>query len=280
MFEARFNDGKLKIKYNAFQFERLAPSDLRYRRQHLQCLECDGDAYFRKRSKNGNDPCFGARHLEALCGGLSPDEREAKIQSIEKTKKSVSRVMRSKQELELVFRSPLETRKKPKNTSEIVQEAAASGKGKIIVRKSHDKNPVEEKSPVLNLKKLLSWVIDDDEMVKRDRSFIVNGKTRYFNEIFREFRDAQSDGEYFLYWGVIQYADIKKKWLNTGRDQLSIVIDDAFLDDFHAAFKIKSREKLIGRYAMVYGKCRKSSKTGKNYITVYNVAYIHLGRKS
>jgi hypothetical protein len=59
--------------YTAIEFAALAPETLERLRRVLRCAECDGPAFFRKRSRSGRGACFGARPHADGCDQATAD---------------------------------------------------------------------------------------------------------------------------------------------------------------------------------------------------------------
>ena len=84
MIDAVCTYGGQKHTFSILKFQALTETEIEKFRQFLQCPECKGKAYYRKRSSDGKAACFGSRYHVAEC-----DEGHFSTQRDRETRHSV-----------------------------------------------------------------------------------------------------------------------------------------------------------------------------------------------
>lgn len=270
------------INYKAYEFEKLSPSDLAYKRRFLVCKECGGPAFFRKASKKGQAACFGARPHKDDCKLATQDSENTKGSLTNEEKEYLN--SGNKIIIDLNFGAQQIINIENSDDEEIEGHvkgnlySSKNGQGKA---KSHRR-----------LSTLLRTLINDKEFFKNSKQKIaLNNYTYNANKLFAHFddltenyvNDIVENNPYTrrAIWGMIsdaRYANKENKtiWLNTGgNDTISVLIDESFHDLFLNRFKITDLEELSGKYLLTIGQLNKS-KNGKVFSKVGDIAYISI----
>ncbi|MDY8047096.1 hypothetical protein UY416_12440 [Paenibacillus polymyxa] len=197
------NNEKLSI----LKFESLSTTEKEIVKRNLVCLECRVQAFYRRKTKDGKQACFFAKHVSGCKQGMSnPSNVDNAI------KEEVNKVNVTYNELILSLdqsNDPYEKR----NEGLISVEA-----GQKKNSRSYTINPSKNKSCKITLKKLLMYVVHNllDDI---DIPIIFEGKT-YKDpfDLIIDFKSADHSlkGEKRIFWGEVNSISSNKQFLNCG----------------------------------------------------------------
>lgn len=262
--------------YSVKEFEKLEPSKLSKKRRFLEC-KCGGPAFFRKASRSGQGACFGARPHKEGCdlastdsenvnGNLSPEDKEFinlgnEIRLDLQYGAVESKHITDDEDLSEVGRN--------KGTS----HSSENGKAKSVLQR--------------RLSTLLRTLVKEKDFFKdSNQKIYFKAKHPYYAKNFFIHSDYITNKyvknthfeSYRAIWSLIsdcRYSnDEKSLWINTGgNDNISILIEEEFINIFLDRFNVKDIEDLSGKYVLNIGKL-KESKNNKIYSVLEDISYI------
>lgn len=256
--------------YQAVQFAILPPNELARKRRFLICPECRGPAFFRKASRSGQAACFGARPHQEGCTLAASDYEQNDIgpgddQDI--LENPGQRII-----LDFNFGAPSDRH------NDLNAPAIAGGRGGRFVGGGVRPDAAMHRRLSTILRNLM---MSEQFRTSRQKIQIVGTDEFTVSDFFVPF-DAvavQHENKYQGYWGMIasaRFGQTNALWLNSGgRDDMSICVQEQFVNEFYERFHITDEEDLAGIYALVLGTLR-TSQGGKKYVQTEDLGFITL----
>ncbi|KLU53418.1 hypothetical protein EL84_14075 [Paenibacillus sp. VT-400] len=197
------NNKKLSI----LKFEILPPGEKEIVKKKLICFECRVQAFYRRKTKDGKQACFYAKHASGCGQGMSnPSNVDSEI------KEEVNKINVVYNELILSLdqgNEPYEKRNGGMSSVETAQKKHS---------RSYTIDPSKNKSCKITLKKILKYAIHDllDDI---DIPIIFEGKS-YKDpfDLIIHFKDVDHSlkGEKRIFWGEVNSISSNKQFLNCG----------------------------------------------------------------
>lgn len=267
-------------EWKADEFWALGENAIVTMRRNLQCISCNGDAWFRKSSYGNKVPHFCAHHEEncifATNYEVVDDGDGGDGQPAANPDSGIILNLGLDKNYEVDVKAP--EPKQPIPTGE-----RRSG---IEVKNSGGKDYPAH----LTLKNTLYKLVRSDKLYLSDTkvtipNISIQGLPEKANQLFVNFKDVHEgyNGLNRIYWGFISDAGFTsdgKLWLNAGSrtDGLSVSISPEITDEFRSYFKVdKSLDQLEGCHALIIGDCYYAS-TGKPVIWCGSLDYVVLRR--
>lgn len=197
------NEEKLSI----LKFESLSNAEKEIVKRNLVCLECKVQAFYRRRTRDGKQACFFAKHVRGCMKGMSNPSNVDNAYKEEVNKMNVIY-----NELILSLNEGNNSYKK-RNEDLISMET-----GQKKSSKSYTIDPSKNKSCKVTLKKLLNYAIYNllDDI---DIPIFFEGET-YKDpfDLIIDFKNADHSlkGKKRIFWGEVNSISSNKKFLNCG----------------------------------------------------------------
>ncbi|EOC1299014.1 hypothetical protein ACI09I_000588 [Cronobacter dublinensis] len=271
-------DGK---EWGAVAFFALPLAEIQLKRRSLICIECKGDAWFRRSSYGNDSPHFCAHHQESCSLGTT---YEAVVEGNENTVLPASDADSGiVLDLGLTQAYDINVKSEGENT-----QTTPQGK-KLTGEKTVDGGSLKYPAH-FTLKNLLYKLVQSKGLCYVDKNVgfkgqLFNDLPRRGGELFVEFSNVAQwmDGARRIFWGFI--SDVGetrdgKIWLNAGniKSGLSICINSEISGEFKEQFKVRnSLEELNGCHALIIGTCAYAT-TGKPILWCGDLSYIVLRR--
>lgn len=134
MNDARCDHPNAEPVYSIYQFQRLTAIEIEKYRHRLFCVDCGAEAFYRRKSTNGNAACFGSNYHTSECEAAAPSPKNKKIV---KHAVEVDQIITDSEEVifDFGFSEP-----KPKSTSEQNTTRVSSKGSTSASGKKHTKN--------------------------------------------------------------------------------------------------------------------------------------------
>lgn len=194
-------------KFSIFKFESLSNIEKEIAKRNLICVECGVQAFYRRKTRDGKQACFFARHIGGCGQGMSNISY-----TDNSTKEEVNKINVTYNELILSLEQNSEPYKK-RNKGSISGEVEQTKNSRSYVI-----NPSKNKSCKITLKKLLRYAIHNllDDI---DIPIIFEGKT-YKDpfDLIVHFSSADHSlrGKKRIFWGEVNSISSNKQFLNSG----------------------------------------------------------------
>ena len=244
---------------------------------HLQCPVCRAPAHFRRRSRDGKDPCFVARH-ESGCPMASSSHYIAAVAAA--TIKEVEQIIKDASILE-VDMSLTDRRSRPTGLPTRIAGEIETGEGRV--RRQHTKKSARpEKPSCVGGERLLRYLVCSADFRQTDIKIRIPGMRNEFtaSRLFRSFSDIEApaegtEGKWYGFWGRLTGSDADMECLNTGdSDAARIIVDEKIRNSVYGKWKM-TRRNVTGAYCLVFGK-PEFSQRGHAYIKVLSADRIVL----
>lgn len=251
-------DGAIKT---VEELERLQGDELTTVRRRLICPECEGPAYFRKRTITGGAPCFGARH--------SPGCPLASNQ----------------QEIDEAYRD---------NGASIVIDfdfgtndldlGEDQEEDYIECERGNFEDESDEEKVSRRMSRLLNSLIYNESFRTCSREIIVEGYTRTVRDFFKKHEEVLNLDQRrrkFGVWGILSDANYKDEtlWLNFGGtiNDLSIPMESDKAEELKQRYGINDLEEFSGVGILVIGWVNKARESEKVFVKFENdIKYISI----
>ncbi|MDY4332543.1 hypothetical protein F157LOC_00420 [Pectobacterium brasiliense] len=269
-----------KQEWSADKFYALPVTEMQSKRRSLLCIECQGDAWFRRSSYGNDSPHFCAHHQENCSLGTSYEAvgEGSDDKGLPASDPEDGIVL----DLDLTQSYEIDVR-----TAEHISETTPSGQkftGEKVIG-GGVKYPAH-----FTLKKLLYKLVQSKGQCYLDKKISFKGQVfddlpDNGNELFVEFIDVKPwmDGARRIFWGFISdvgQTNDGKIWLNAGniKSGLSVCINKKIADSFREQFKVEKRlDELDGCHALIIGTCAYAT-TGKPILWCGDLSYVVLRR--
>ncbi len=241
------------------------------RHPYLQCPACSAPARFRRKSRDGKDPCFFARH-ESGCPMASSSHYIASVAAA--TIEEVEQIVKDTSILEVDMSLP-DRRSRPAGLSTRIAGEIETGEGRV--RRQHTKKSTKpEKSSCVGGERLLRYLVCSADFRQMDIKIRIPGMRNEFtaSRLFRSFSDMAAsadgtEGKWHGFWGRLTGSDADMACLNTGdSDAACIIVDEKIRHAVYGRWKM-TRRNVTGAYCLVFGK-PKLSQRGHAYIKVFS----------
>lgn len=237
------------IIYNAVNFALSTPEDIARKRRLLQCPECEGPAFFRNVSFNGQRiACFGARPHAQGCQLAAQDfiyeysTDENKGQIIPSSKIIIDFRYGTTISPDSIFNAGCIP----------IQEGLASG---YNFDQPHTHIYYRQR-----LSSLLRKLIESPLFCNSDQIIRIEGRGEVSaRNLFMLLQSATHhfSGHFKGYWGVIsdaKFALDRSLWFNSGgNDNISFCLDSKFVEGIINRYGIRDLEDISGAYILVFG---------------------------
>lgn len=262
------------VVYTAYRFSKLPIGELSQKRRSLECVECHGPAFFRKKSTSGQAPCFGARPHQPTCSMAAMDS-DPQVGSgggeQDILENEGSRII-----VDFNFGPNI----RPKDEEDANQQGNNRHGGRFVGEPPHA--AVSHR----RLSTLLLNLIRSEQFRNSDQIIeIIGGVSIPAKDFFVPFLEVKPShfGKFRGFWGMIADANrgnTGELWLNSGhRGRLSICVKKEISRELQGRYKLYDDEGFAGSYALILGDYRQS-KNGKNYIALSDIGYIALRSRS
>jgi len=251
------------VIYNAVNFALSTPEDIARKRRLLQCPECEGPAFFRNVSFNGQRiACFGARPHADGCSMTAYDQTRTIYDAIDEQDIIDRNII-----VDFGYGSPLSTQAGWNINAE-------SGVNNFVA-------PWPDSTTHRRLSSLLRLLVDSPTFKNSNQLIEAHNQQRIpARDFFVPLLDAtrQHAGQLRGYWGMLSDAKLvgNTLWLNSGKhDTISFVLDIIFVEYFTRRFHIDDLEDLAGALILVIG-TPSIAKNGKLYYVIEDIEFVTL----
>ncbi|WP_350433103.1 hypothetical protein ABIS04_07845 [Shewanella sp. H8] len=279
MIDAVCTYGGERHTFSILKFQVLPETEIEKFRQFLQCPECEGKAYYRKRSSDGKAACFGSRYHIAGC-----DEGHPSTQRDRETRHSVevNKVISDADVISIDFMllnsktSIAEAQTvAPRSTSTPpTKNANTSGK--------HTSNIEQTKVKVLGLEKILNSLMrgsdlaESSTLIELDTGYKFKAKNLFVNFAEAEPSANAKEAKPKMYWGTISHLDKELDWLNPSDcNDVGIPISK-YKSAILERFNVSEGRQLEGAGIILFGKCFWNSKKTRKIIELWNADRIFI----
>ena len=242
------------------------------RRPYLQCPACSAPARFRRKSRDGKNPCFFARH-ESGCAMASSSRYVAAVVSA--TTEEVEQIIKDTSVIEVVLGLPDRNSRPGGPPTRTAGAAEFDGEGRAS-RRHTKKSTKPEKPSCVGGERLLRYLVCSADFRQADIKIRIPGMRNEFtaSRLFRSFSDIAvpaggTEGKWHGFWGRLTGSDADMACLNTGdSDAACIIVDEKIRHAVYGRWKM-TRRNVTGAYCLVFGK-PKLSQRGHAYIKVFS----------
>ncbi|OCB95625.1 hypothetical protein SRCM101294_01868 [Bacillus amyloliquefaciens] len=259
--------------YYAYQVQNMSEDKQLMLKGLIICKECGKDAWFRKKSVDGKEPCFSAKHDNG-CGlkksnasGIKKDNRTSQNKKETDTKN-----------IGILFKDYFNDN----SLSEEYDEKFGYIEKKGDSRNIYDKDPAQIKQKQWTLKRILDSAINNNLGDIGISLKIDNRVIPIENIVFSwDLLSQQQIGALGLYWGYL-YSSDNDIWINSDKsypyNNFSIKLTDKVKKKYWL-----SVGKAIGNWengvpAIVFGELKCFS-SGKYYVEVYDLTRFYINRR-
>ena len=238
---------------------------------HLQCPACGAPAHFRRKSCDGKDPCFVARH-ESGCVMASSSKHIAAVATT--MIREVEQIVKDISVLAVDLSLPDRDSRPAGIPTRIVDDPEGGGEGRASRR--HTKKSARPKIPSrVGGKRLLRYLVCSADFRQANIKIRMPGMDCELtpSELFRPFSKitvpAESrKGECKGFWGRFAGSDDNMEYLRTSdQDTTCIIVGEDIRDQVYRRWKI-TRQNIAGAYCLVFGE-PKISQRNNIYIKVF-----------
>lgn len=239
---------------------------------HLQCPVCRAPAHFRRRSRDGKDPCFVARH-ESGCPMASSSHYIAAAAAA--VIEEVEQIVKDTSILEVDMGLP-DRRSRPAGLPTRIAGEIETGEGRV--RRQHTKKSTKpEKPSCVGGERLLLYLVCSPDFRQTDIKIRIPGMRNEFtaSRLFRSFSDMAApaegtEGKWRGFWGRLTGSGADMEYLNTGgSDAARIIVVERIRNAVYGQWKI-TRRNVAGAYCLAFGKPKWSEDEGYAYIEVFS----------
>ncbi|MBE7216384.1 hypothetical protein MK852_23775 [Shewanella benthica] len=268
MLDAKCTYGEEVCTYSILGFQELSETDIEKYRQFLECTECKGKAFFRKKSSDGKGACFGSRYHTENCGegGSSPQRERESRHAVE-----VNQIISDSNLVSIDFFSL-----GSKSSSEPKARPSKSKPSTNKTSKTHSGTNKQTRIKVLGMEKVLNSLMRGSDLaessilIEVDNGYKYKAKNLFVNFADAEASDSSKDAKPKMYWGAISHSDKELEWLNPSDcNDIGIPIykHKSIIFD---RFKVEKGRDLEGAGIILFGKCFWNSKKTRKIIELWN----------
>jgi hypothetical protein len=242
----------------------------------LRCVECDAEAFFRNRAKNGRTECFGARpHRPGCALGTTREGRDERRALVLQDRREMS-----EDEFSLI---PVQ-RTAQQTFNQVTHDPDAPVDPDGRARRSSDDGPTS--GPPSIPRRSLSTI---HRMLRRDQKFrtsrrmidLPDGVRRSVRTACVESRDVveRHRRTYRIYWGTVRYAQAARGafWLNTARGTPpTVVLEPEQMAVLMKQKSFNATEELEGASFAAWAKMGMAEKTGRFFLHISELEWFDL----
>lgn len=237
------------VTYAAVDFAKLPAQDLNRKRRFLECAECGGPAFFRKASRSGRAPCFGARPHAPNCGSAAPEyspDEDGRGDYQDQLFNAGNRIV-----VDLNYGAA---------GAPVVQEAGGLPPNRNRRGRFEGDGNRPQARMHRRLSSLLRNLIEIPAFQQSNQILEIEGYQEIaVKDFFVPLLDVTSDyrNRFRGYWGML--SDGRKAydgtlWLNSGgRDSISFCLDEHLVAPLFQRYGLEDEEDLAGAYILVLG---------------------------
>ena len=230
---------------------------------HLQCPACRAPVHFRRRSRDGKDPCFVAQH-ESGCPMASSPHYIAAVAAT--TIKEVEQIIKDTSILVVDLSLPDRDSRPTGIPTRIADDVQVDGEGRTSRRYTQESTRPKKPSRVGG-ERLLRYLVCSADFRQTDIKIRIPRMRNEFtaSRLFRAFPDMavpaeDTEGIWHGFWGRLTGSDADMECLNTGDgDAACILVDKKIRDAVYGQWKITPRN-VVGAYCLVFGKPKRSQR--------------------
>ena len=261
------------VVYTAFEFSRLHPTDLSHMRRLLRCPECNGQAFFRRSSRNRGAPCFGARPHADDCRLATQDY----VRPDDEVGESQVGIPYPPARIVVDFSYGAPTQWEPVGAVE--GGTVRSHLGTIGTGAGQSAGVVQRR-----IGSLLRMLIKNPDLASSNQILEIFGKQIAAKNMLVPLLDVSErhEGCHLLFYGMLSDARYdssysgRQLWLNGGGgNNASFCIQADHVDHFLCRYRAAGLEDFAGAYALIFGRLR-FSQSGKPYCIVDDPDYVAL----
>ncbi|QGX61700.1 hypothetical protein [Alteromonas mediterranea] len=277
MIDAVCTYGEERKIYNILSFQELSDSDIEKLRQYLQCPnpKCEGEAFYRKKSKDGKAACFGSRyHVEGCGEGRSSKQFEREVRH----SREVNEILTHSKEVHFeFFTSDLNL----STTSNPIRNVRAKPRDNND-SKLHSDSTAACINNKLDMEKALNSLMrgsdlgDSEAKILIDDKYHYKAKNLFVNFANAEAADSSRSAKPKMFWGTISHTDSEIEWLNPADcDDIGIPIR-RHRDNLLKRFKITEKRDVEGAGIILFGKCFWNSQKNRKIIEPWSIERIYI----
>jgi len=263
MFNCICTFGGVEKYYSVIDFQRLTESEIEQLRHSLICPGCREQAFYRKKSVDGKQACFGSRYC--ICRENTPSpQRQREVSNATEVKQIIAESDTLKISFDFDRASSAGN-----EASGVSVRTEITGTGH---RKVHAINSDQTRVPTVSLQKILHSLIRGSGLATSD-TIIPFGNFRYkAKNLFVKFSDAEpmTNNALRFYWGTLYNSNNKIEWLNPAECRDTGIPLGGLRDAILEKFSISDPERLEGAAIIFAGRCRWNKDKTKKIINIYD----------
>jgi hypothetical protein len=261
--------------FSILGFQNLPETEIEKYRQHLECPECGGKAYYRKESIDGKAACFGSRyHSDACKEGRSSLQRDLEVSHTVEINQLISK---SKELLfDFTYRKPNITDDSPSLRNKRIVHTSKRNLQTSVAYQNRPQLIGMEKA--LNSLMRGSDLSQSDALIEIDEGYKFKAKNLFVNFSAAEAAENSKQARPKMYWGTISHSDSDLEWLNPSDcDDVGIPIKK-YKDKILKRFKINEKRDIEGAGLILFGKCFWNPQKNRKIIELWNVDRIFISK--
>ncbi|MNR90905.1 hypothetical protein D3C72_218990 [compost metagenome] len=255
--------------YTAIEFAAQDQAAIGRKRRFLQCIGCEGPAFFRKATRGGRAACFGARPHIGNCDFAALDQErrgDGPGEDQDALYNHGNRIV-----VDLNFGAP----DRPEHETDPRRAPNPQRMGRYVGDGNRPNAEMHRR-----LSTLLRTLIDVPNFQYSDQLIVVGNNIEIpVRDFFVPLLNVtpQYAGQFKGYWGLLSDAAFDNSgtlWLNSGgRDNISFCLGSDQVELFSDRHRIEEEEDLAGSYILVFGEPR-ISQYGKLFCQIADLAYV------
>lgn len=270
MFDVICTFGGNEKAYSILDFQKLKDEEIEKLRHSLVCPKCRGNAFYRKKSVNGNSACFGSRYCSCRETTVSPQRQRESGHAAE-----VEKILAESDAIEISFGVDNKT-----GSSESI-DTASNKPGEVnsqTVKKSHSIESNKKRVSKVSLEKILFSLMRGTGLASSDTIVKIDGYEYKAKNLFVKIPDAMPlDKEARrYYWGTIDTSDKKIEWLNAAECRDVWLPLGSLRKTILNKFNISTSESLEGAAIIFSGKCKWNKDKTKKIIRISNADHLYI----
>ncbi|WP_214742450.1 hypothetical protein [Exiguobacterium sp. s48] len=259
--------------YSSYQVQNMSEEEQLEIKGLLICRECGKNAWFRKKSVDGKEPCFSAKH---------DDECKLK-KSNNSTKSKENRMSQNKREADtnvigIKFKDYFSNILLLEDGENTTEGSGKTGNNKNI----YDKDPTQSVQKNWTLKRILDYALDNT-LEKQGVMITINKKKLPLENIVHSWAslNINQGGIQGLFWGYLHSSD-NSIWINSDKkypyNNFSIKLSENIKKRFWSFMGKIEGEWENGVPAIVFGQIKKVT-SGKYYIEVDDLSKLYINQR-
>lgn len=258
--------------YSAHQVQNMPFEKQQELKGLIICKECLQNAWFKKKAKDGKDPCFSAKHSEGCkmkTSNPSPASQQDRV--------SVNKMEADTKNLGLTLKNYFSNEL---NTEDDYHNDDFSKKGES--QRVYDKEPTQTVKKNWTIKKILDCAINNN-LEEQGVSLDLNGsKTPLEQVVFKwDTLTKRNTGRVGFYWGYL-YSSDSNIWLNHDKtypyNTFSIKLGEHIKNSLWLSIGNIQGKWKRGVPGIVLGELKMVKGTGKFYVEVNDITRLYINR--